>query len=231
MFQRRKPLRALAAAILVTGVACQFVQRTDATPPLLYFTVDAALLAAATALWSLRPGDRPAGVWTERTRVAAVVGVLFSALVYAGVIAPTSPSGTWFAAHDDLWVRTATVLLHGVAPVLVLADFLVGPCTLPASLREATWVLIWPTAYLASVGTLAWAGAATMPYPFLRPSETGLLGTAAAVVVLAATVVGSAVAVVASHHRLHRDDGSAQAVPEAGAAPMPRRRGRLRRPG
>ena len=36
----------LTAAVLVAGVLCQFIQKTDPVFPLWYFTVDSAILAA-----------------------------------------------------------------------------------------------------------------------------------------------------------------------------------------
>ncbi|WP_406123784.1 Pr6Pr family membrane protein [Streptomyces sp. NBC_00989] len=196
-------LRGIAAVALTLGVVCQFVQRTDPTPSLLYFTVDSAILAATVMIWRLVRG--PAGtVWGDRVRGAAVVGVVFSSLVYVTVIAPSSPSGTWFGAHDDAWARTATLFLHGAAPVLVIAEFLLSPYSLPATWREATLLAWWPTTYLAVVGTLSWSGAATMPYLFLRPSRFGAVAVAAAVAVLYAIVVALGVALAATHHAVRR---------------------------
>lgn len=196
-------LRGIAAAALTLGVVCQFVQRTDPTPSLLYFTVDSALLAATVMTWRLVRGPA-GGVRGDRVRGAAVVGVVLSSLIYVTVIAPSSPSGTWFGAHDDAWARTATLFLHGVAPVLVLAEFLLSPCTLPATWREATLLAWWPATYLAVVGTLSWSGAATMPYLFLRPSRFGYVTVAAAVAVLYAIVVALGVALAATHRAVRR---------------------------
>lgn len=208
---RTPGLRAVTALTLAAGVTCQFVQRTDPTPPLLYFTVDSALLALVALL---APRRRPAagagrGVWAHRVRAAAVVGVLLSALVYVLVIVPGSPSGSWFAPHDDVWVRVATVLLHGVAPVLVLVEFLAGTSPGAGTLSEAALLVWWPAAYLAVVATLAWSGAAAVPYVFLRPSEFGAGATAAVVAVLCATVVALGAALSAVHRLVARkaDEG------------------------
>ncbi|WP_371572168.1 hypothetical protein [Streptomyces sp. NBC_01314] len=190
-------LRGLAAAALTAGVVCQVVQRTDPTPPLLYFTVDSAVLAAAVQARRLVRGPA-GGVWGERIRGAAVVGVVLSSLVYFTVIAPSSPSGTWFGAHDDAWARTATVLLHAVAPVAVVAEFLASPCTLATSRHEAFLLTCWPAAYLAVVGSLAWSGTATMPYLFLRPSQFGATAVATAVVVLYGITLTLALALLAA---------------------------------
>ncbi|MFE7762544.1 Pr6Pr family membrane protein [Streptomyces sp. NPDC057438] len=193
--RRARRLGGLAAATLTAGVICQFLQRADPKPPLLYFTVDSAVLAAAVQTWRLArgPGD---GVWGERIRGAAAVGVVLSALVYCTVIAPSSPSGTWFGAHDDVGARAATVLLHAVAPVWVVAEFLTGPYALAPSRREAVLLTCWPALYLVVVGGLSGAGAATMPYDFLRPSQIGAPAVAVAVALLYALALGLAAALL-----------------------------------
>ncbi|MFI7358040.1 Pr6Pr family membrane protein [Streptomyces avidinii] len=205
-------LGALAATVLTTGVTCQFLQHTDPTPPLLYFTVDSAVLAAAVQIRRLVHGPG-SGPWDERLRGSAVVGVVLSSLVYLTVIAPSSPSGGWFGTHDDVWARTATLLLHGAAPVLVVAEFLVSPCRpAPAHLaparHEAALLAWWPGAYLAVVGTLAWSGAATMPYLFLSPSRFGTGPVIATIAALFATVLALAAALTAAHRRLARPPGA-----------------------
>lgn len=154
----------------VVGVVCQFVQSTDPRFPLLYFSVDSAVLAAVAAALTLVGRD---GQWYRPIRLTAVVGVLLSAIVFAAVIAPATPTGTWFQPHDDMPVRTATLLIHGVAPILVTIEYLVRPA--PLSPRASTlWGYAWPLAYLAGVGLLAGIlGPEMVPYPFLRPSLTG----------------------------------------------------------
>lgn len=152
------------------GVACQFIQSTDPRFPLVYFTIDSAVLAGVAAALTLRGAT---GAWVQRLRLAAVVGVGLSAIFFAAVIAPATPTGTWFQPHDDFMVRTATLLLHGVAPVLVTAEYVLRPPRL--SLRDSVaWSYPWPLLYLAGIGVLAAVGGAeTIPYPFLRPAVTG----------------------------------------------------------
>lgn len=48
--------------------------------------------------------------------------MLVSAVVFATVIAPRTVAGGWFQPSDNRWVRTATVLMHAVIPVLGLVD-------------------------------------------------------------------------------------------------------------
>ncbi|WP_157897596.1 Pr6Pr family membrane protein [Mycolicibacterium rutilum] len=151
------------------GVACQFVQSTDPRFPLVYFTICSALLTGAAAAASLAWPERAA---VNRLRIAGAVGVVLSALIFAVVIAPATPTGTWFQPWDDGWVRTATVLLHGVAPVLVVAELLVRP----PQRGLGTWMVSaygWAALYLAAVSIAGATTRFTVPYPFLIPSESG----------------------------------------------------------
>jgi hypothetical protein len=176
----------LAALIVVNqavGVACQFAQRTDPRFPLYYFTVDSAVLAGVAAMLALGFRDGPS---IARVRLVAAVGVVVSGIVFATVIAPATETGTWFQPHDDLPVRTATLLMHGVAPVLVIADYLRKNSRL--SVRATVlWSYPWPLSYLAGMGVLAALyGSDVMPYPFLLPSISG-----------GATVVGAYAGLIA----------------------------------
>lgn len=154
----------------VIAVGCQFVQHTDPRFPLWYFTVDSAILAGVAAAAGLAG---PHARWVPALRHTAAVGVLVSALIFAAVIAPASPSGTWFQGHDDIPVRIATVLLHGVAPVLVIACCWLRPTGLRG--RAAIgYAYLWPLAYLAGLcAMLSVRGPGVMPYPFLAPGQMG----------------------------------------------------------
>jgi hypothetical protein len=171
---RARRLAGLLAALIVVnqtvGVVCQFVQGTDPRFPLLYFSVDSAILAGGAAALTLCGRD---GRWCWLIRLAAVVGVAMSAIIFVAVIVPATQTGTWFQPHDDLPVRTATLLIHGVAPVLVVAEYVLWPNRL--SVRESVlWSYSWPLAYLAGIAALVAAvGTDAMPYPFLRPAVSG----------------------------------------------------------
>jgi hypothetical protein len=183
-------LRQLAVIVLAIGVTCQFIQRTDPRFAPVYYTVDSAILATAVLLALQSP-------WTAmaaRIHNAAVAGVVFSALIYATVIAPTSSSGEWFAPHDDPWARAATVLLHGIAPLLVVADYLGAPSPSASTLKAAISSLWWPIAYLTVISLLAWGGVIQMPYRFLSPSASGPALVACAIAGLAAISAGLAAA-------------------------------------
>lgn len=186
----RAPLypTALSVSIVVTqavAVTCQFTQTTDPRFPLLYFTVDSAILAGAVAALTLLGMH---GRCAMHTRLTATVGVLVSALVFAAVIAPATETGSWFQPHDDLPVRTATVLMHGVAPVLVTLDYVLRRNT--HSIRSAVlWSYPWPLAYIGGVIVLALIfGPDMIPYPFLQPASVGWPTLAAAIAVLTVLV-------------------------------------------
>lgn len=164
MTRLRPTIRWGCVVLLLTGVVLQFIQYTDPTFPLLYFTVDSALLLAGALIAS---SLRPDSARIATIRGAATVAVLLSALIYATVIAPASSTGTWFQPWDDGYVRAAMVVQHAAAPVVALADFLLHPY--PAGAKRGTvlrWCA-WPVAYFIPVTVLDVAGIATMPYPFL----------------------------------------------------------------
>jgi hypothetical protein len=110
------------------------------------------------------------------------------------VIAPTSPSGGWFAPHDDPWVRAATVLLHGIAPLLVVADYLGAQPPSSSTLKAAISSLWWPISYLTVMSLLAWGGLVQMPYRFLSSSASCPALVVCAIAGLAAISAGLAAA-------------------------------------
>jgi hypothetical protein len=187
----------LSIAIVVNqtaAVVCQFGQHTDPRFPLLYFTVDSGVFAGAVALIALVcPGLSS----LPGLRAASAVGVLLSAVIFATVIAPASGTGTWIQPYDDYWVRTATILFHAVAPVLVTIDFAIHGVPRRRIARTVAWCFVWPLAYIIVVGGLAAWGVVGMPYPFLDPSKTGWGTVMGTVVGLSALVLLFASALLA----------------------------------
>lgn len=190
--------RAIAVAVLLTetvAVTCQFIQTSDPRFPLVYFTVDSAVLAgAAAAIMLVRPQVRH----LLPLQITSAVGVITAALVFAFAIAPATPTGTWVQPHDDMWVRTANILIHGVAPLLVCAA--VPAAGLVTYLRYA---YLWPVAYLVMIGALTSRGVA-MPYPFLSPAHDGWVGLLAAVAILAAVIAIVSAALFGISRLIHR---------------------------
>ncbi|HUO37167.1 MAG TPA: hypothetical protein VMU34_04655 [Mycobacterium sp.] len=183
------------------AVTCQFIQQTDPRFPLVYFTIWSALLAGLTAAATLW---RPNWAWLVPARVATTVGVLVSAVIFAAVIAPATPTGTWFQPWDDGLVRAANVLAHGVAPVFVVVDL----CTRRPWRRLSGWLAAayaWPLTYLAASSALVMFGVGPV-YPFLSPSQCGwstVLMTIAALIVLVGvlTAILRALSVVVCRQR------------------------------
>lgn len=167
-----------------TAIVCQFVQRTDPRFPLVYFTVCSGVLASAVALCQATGRmSRSLGAG----QVAAAVGVVASATVFAAVIAPATDTGTWFQPWDDLWVQTATVLFHGVTPVLVAASLIL---TAPA-LTMRCWLAVsysWPALYVMAIAAAAVTRNVPVPYPFLSPSEMGWRTTLTTLPAMAALI-------------------------------------------
>jgi hypothetical protein len=180
MMHVRRAVRAATAAVLLVGVACQFLQHTDPRFPLLYFTVDSALLAGVLAACGLVL-RAPKCQAIAMARGGAAIGVVFSGLTYAVVIAPATATGTWFQPWDDLWVRTATVLMHGLGPILVIGDFVLQPVRTSRPWLVATLWCGWPVLYAVVVVALQIAGVAQVPYPFMQPAEMGGVGPVLAV--------------------------------------------------
>lgn len=134
-------------------------------------------VAAAAAL------TRPRWNWLPALGVAAAVRVVVSAAVFA----TASPTGTWIQPYDDPWPRTATILMHGFAPPLVIAAVAV----VTARLCFVSWVAFsyaWPLAYLIVPISMAAVGRMAVPYPFLAPKDVGWCGVAGAIAALAALV-------------------------------------------
>jgi hypothetical protein len=167
-------------------VLCQFLQHTDPRSPLVYFTVLSGILAGLLAAVEATVRYRSASI--DAARVTTTAGVVVSAVIFAALIAPASPSGTWFQSWDDLWVRVATVLFHGVAPVLVITDLVLRRPSPPIS----TWLVAaysWPVTYLVALTLAATAFDVAIPYPFLSPSQMGW-GTVSIAIVSLALLVG-----------------------------------------
>lgn len=202
----RAPGLFVSAAIVINqaiGVFCQFLQHTDRTFPLLYFTIDSAIFAGVVAVVAL---IRPARLLLPQLRMASAVGVLLSSLIFTSVIAPASSTGTWVQPYDDYWVRTATVLLHGVAPVLVIIDLVVNYAGRAATAASIiAWSYLWPMAYLVCLIALVSTGVATIPYPFLNPAQMGwrtVLGSLAGLCALILTIAWILLAVPKITHRI-----------------------------
>lgn len=159
-------VRVATIVVLLAGVVSQFVQGTDPTFPLLYFTVCSAIFLAVTLMVAQVRTRSPA---IDQFRGAATAAVVLSGLIFATVLAPVNNGGSWFAPHDDGWVRAANVLLHGVGPVLALIDLALHGLRLEGRpWRTAMGWCLWPVAWACVVLPLDLLRVADVPYEFLR---------------------------------------------------------------
>lgn len=170
--------------VVVSTVATtlQFIQTTDSTFPLLYFTVDSSLFAALVSITTLVGHDIHK---LAIARCASTVSVLISAFVFAVIIAPQSENGTWIQSYDDSWVRIATFLFHLLMPALVVIDFFVRGAFRLGLMRAIFGSIAWPLLYFATIGLISGLTSVAMPYPFLDPGATGAFMVAVSVTALA----------------------------------------------
>lgn len=133
-----------------------------------YFTIQSNLLAAAVLLWgAVRPAGRP--VLRAVLRGAAVLYLLVTGIVYALLLAHLKTSVV-------PWVN---FVLHRLAPVVLVLDWLVDP---PGPVITWRWASVWLAYAPAYVGYTLVRGLANgwYPYPFVDPAQPGGYGTVAA---------------------------------------------------
>jgi hypothetical protein len=129
-----------------------------------FFTIQSNLLSAiVSAQLAVRP-DRDGPAW-RALRLAALVGITVTGIVYATVLAAIhQPSGT-----------TETVLnliVHYIVPVMMVAGWLLFGPRPRAGLRAVAWSLLFPVLWLAYtlVRGAIWKW---YPYPFLDVTTHG----------------------------------------------------------
>jgi hypothetical protein len=183
--------RIATSVLIVVALAWQFRWSTDNSETFTagnffsYFTV---LSNVAIVITFVAMAIRPSLADDTRfltLRGIATIGITVTGLVYAVLLAPAS-------ADVDVTLRWVDIILHTVAPIVGLADWLVDrPDRRPAKATVLSW-LVFPIAWL--VYTLI-RGDVTgwYPYPFLDPDLESVgsiivtcLGITAVFVVLAA---------------------------------------------
>jgi hypothetical protein len=141
-----------------------------------YFTTQSNLLVLAAVLPLVRDADHDGRGW-RIVRLASLLGITVSGLVYVVVLAPTDhPQGL------QVWTNMGE---HYISPVLtVLGWLLFGPRPRIAA-AVVGWALLWPVAWIGY--TLAHGAASGWyPYDFL---DVGTLGYAIALRNLAFVVL------------------------------------------
>lgn len=128
-----------------------------------YFTQLSNIFALAVALWQLiRPASRAAA----RAKFAAAVSITATMIVFLIVLAPMHPRGFIAAYAQD---NCASLCLHFISPLCVIADFLLNDSGKAHSLALA---MVPPAAYFGFILVLSLCGfrwnGMTAPYPFLN---------------------------------------------------------------
>ena len=120
-----------------------------------HFTVLSNVFAAGLWLVLLLPGPELRN--RDALRGAAVVYMLTTAVVYNTLLSGLHARVPW-----------ATLVLHVVAPLVVVIDWLVAPLAARVSTRAAMWWMVFPAAYaiytLVRGHVVGW-----YPYYFLDP--------------------------------------------------------------
>jgi hypothetical protein len=158
-------------------VAVELTSRSGVAWRLVTFTYQANVLAAAYYGWTL--------LSPKADRFTGLRGAVVLYVVVAGLI--------WnlFLTQRSMGYTPANLLLHGVVPVLALADWLlVGRGTAPARWWQPFAWLAYPAAYgVVALVVLNRAGRRA-PYFFLDPGSVGVAAVAANIGLLGAGMLG-----------------------------------------
>nr|WP_276610629.1 Pr6Pr family membrane protein [Kineococcus siccus] len=181
---------------------------------LVYFTIQSNLLLAAVAAWSVvaevrhRPGP---SAWFVG---GAAFFVTITFAVYNTVLVPGGGDGAVLLLSG----RPSSDLLHVVAPLLALLDWvLLRPHPGAGARRSLLW-LVYPVLYFVFVlvrGALT-TGPPHYPYPFVDVDELGYGGVALSFAVLAPSFAVLALGFAGLDHLLGRRRALSGGTPPAG---------------
>jgi hypothetical protein len=161
--------RATVAVLIVVALGWQFRWSTDNSPTFTagnffsYFTVLSNVLITVTLVALVLRPTLAQHVPFLTLRGTATVAIIVTGLVYALLLAPAS-------ADVDVSLRWVDFIIHTLAPIVGLADWLVDRPRVPIPLTTVASWLVFPIVWL--VYTMI-RGAATdwYPYPFLDPDQ------------------------------------------------------------
>jgi hypothetical protein len=181
---RARALHLVVAAVAWTALVLQFVLVArgasvldETNPPgfwlrigrfFSYFTIQSNILVAVAATWLARD-PRAEGRLFRAIRVAGLVGITITGVVYFFLLRPLLDLSGWNEVADDL--------LHVASPVLTVAAWLVlGPRGRidGRAIRDA---FVWPVLWLAWTLAIG-AGTGWFPYPFLNWHHTSGIAVA-----------------------------------------------------
>src|SRR4051812_36746599 len=233
-------LRAVVVILMIAAVVTQLAASIRATSGrggsvlgvvlnfFSFFTIDSnvigiVVLAIGAVLLIVRTGDDPD--WVTGLRAAAVTYLVTTGVVYNLLLRNIPlPQGTTVAWSNEV--------LHVIAPIYLLVDWLFAPGRTPLRLRAvwgiAAFPIVWavytlmraPIAADPVTGVQPW-----YPYPFLNPhtSPNGYLSVSFYVLLIAVVILvaGYGVVWVSRRWSVRRSsdaDADADAVPDAAPA-------------
>jgi hypothetical protein len=161
--------RLAVAVLVVVALFAQFRWSSDNRPTFTagnffsYFTVQSNILLAVTFVALVVRPTLAQHVPFLTLRGIATLNIIVTGLVYTLLLAPSS-------ADVDVTLKWVDFVLHTLAPIAGLVDWLVDPPHRRIPLRT---VAIWLAYAVVWLGYTMIRGAATdwYPYPFLDPDE------------------------------------------------------------
>jgi hypothetical protein len=179
--------RGAVSALILVAVGAQFADSLgnegfSAVNFFSFFTILSNVLGAVVLATCAVRSAAAAGR-LDSWRGAATTYLAITGLVYALLLRDvTEELGT-----VTPWVNT---VVHVVAPIAIIVDWLVVPPRRPIPWAQAVWWLVFPLAFLA-YSLVRGAVVDWYPYPFLDPAESGGWGgvTGYAVAIAVAFVV------------------------------------------
>jgi hypothetical protein len=128
-----------------------------------YFTIQSNIVALLAALAVVRGAalDAP---WQRALRLASLVGISVTGIVYAKVLAGTD--------HDTGLSQVANLMLHYIGPPLVVISWLLAGPFVGMAVRDIPRMLIWPFAWTGYTLLHGWA-TDWWPYGFIDVGDIG----------------------------------------------------------
>lgn len=212
-------IRLVTAAGIIAAIVAQFVRSIERTTEaggdlgalginfFSFFTIDSNVLAAVAALVGvvvlLRGSGATEPSWFTTLRLAAVTYMTVTLVVYnlllRGIELPQGQTVPW-----------SNEILHVVAPLLVIVDWLFAPGRNRLEFRRMWTVVVFPvvwTAYTLIRGPFAIQQETLQtpwyPYPFLNPdiSPNGYLSVAFYVLLITGIFLATAAGAIAISRR------------------------------
>jgi hypothetical protein len=161
-----------------------------------YFTVLSNVIAAGVLLVLAADPTRTYSHAFGRWRGAATLYMAVTGVVYVTVLLPLDTD----VGVSEPWID---LVIHGIGPVFMVVDWLVGPPPNRIAWRELSYWLAFPIIYL--VYTLVRGPMADWyPYPFLDPREDGYVPVAVGALLVLVTMVVLGAALLAWARRRSR---------------------------